>query len=93
MSVPKDEQGAITGLASIIYGEIASDLGPCHVDDFYDAFYNQLSGCGWQYTVWTGRRDEATERAVNRVRESDDDIERVVIDHMRLHYADRKGML
>lgn len=90
-AVSKDEQAAIERLAASVYEGISSDLGPCHVSDFYDAFYNQVvpsSGGGWAV-----RPTPALESAVERVRRLDPAIERIVIGYMRRNYADRKGML
>lgn len=90
--VSEEEHRAIGGLAAVIYGEIASDLRPCHVEDFYDAFYNQLAGAGWRRTVWMAD-SPALKSAIERVKRHDPAIERAVTEYMRLHYADRRGIL
>ena len=89
--VPGDEARAIEWLAGQVYEGITPDLGTCHVSDFYDAFYNQVVPPGWG--VCPDSKDPAMTRAVDRVRQLDPGVERLVIKYMRRNYADRKGML
>lgn len=98
-AVPEEERRAIEGLAAAVYEGISSDLGRCHVSDFYDAFYNRVvpSGVrGWDVSGRGGRRTKASpalESAIERMGRLDPAIERIVIRYMRRHYADSKGML
>jgi len=92
--VTPEEARAIEALAAAVYEDISHDLGPCHVSDFYDAFYNQVVPPGMGHLgSWMLPVTPALESAIERVRRLDPAIERIVIAYMRRHYADRKGML
>jgi hypothetical protein len=95
--ITPEEARAIEELAARVYRGVAHDLGRCHVSDFYDYFYNEVTINGLA-TRWPGMsHKEATnpalESALEKVKQLDPMVERTVINYMRRHHADRKGML